>query len=136
MPTYEYLCKNCRHNFDIAQSIKADVLVDCPQCELPTLRRVIHAVAVLTKGEAKTLAQQADRNEKAMGRLELEEKRIKAATGSKKQPKPSRPWWRKTDKVDTNLADLAPAVTIEKGKIVKSEPLSPKAENYIMTGKK
>ena len=31
MPTYEYECQKCGHQFEIVQSIKADALKKCPQ---------------------------------------------------------------------------------------------------------
>jgi len=31
MPTYEYLCEKCGHQFDLIQSIKAEPISVCPQ---------------------------------------------------------------------------------------------------------
>jgi putative FmdB family regulatory protein len=31
MPTYEYLCEKCGHQFDVVQSITADALGVCPK---------------------------------------------------------------------------------------------------------
>lgn len=33
MPTYEYRCKFCDHNFEIQQSISDNPLTECPLCE-------------------------------------------------------------------------------------------------------
>lgn len=41
MPTYEYACDECQHQFEEFQSIKADALTVCPQCGQPKLRRLI-----------------------------------------------------------------------------------------------
>jgi len=41
MPTYEYACTACGHEFETFQSIKADVLTDCPSCGKPKLKRKI-----------------------------------------------------------------------------------------------
>ena len=41
MPTYEYECKSCKHNFDVFQSIKDDPLKVCPKCG-KELRRIIN----------------------------------------------------------------------------------------------
>lgn len=141
MPTYEYKCNACSYSFREVQSIKAEALLTCLECGENALQRVFHAVPVLSRGEPKTLIQQADRNEQKWGRQELEERRHKhkesgaAGRRAANRKKPKRPWWRKTEKVNTQLADLAPNVSIEKGKIVKSEPLTEKATDYIMTGK-
>lgn len=41
MPTYEYVCNDCKHGFEIRQSIMDDPLVKCPECNCNTLRRLI-----------------------------------------------------------------------------------------------
>ena len=43
MPTYDYLCKNCDHEFEQFQSITADSLKDCPKCGKGELKRLIGA---------------------------------------------------------------------------------------------
>lgn len=43
MPTYEYKCDNCGHEFDVFQSMKDDKLTTCPNCGKETLRRLIGA---------------------------------------------------------------------------------------------
>jgi len=51
MPTYEYHCDACEHNFDEFQSIKDKPLKKCPQCGKLKLRRVFGAgAAILFKG--------------------------------------------------------------------------------------
>src|SRR6266536_4318432 len=51
MPTYEYQCEACEHNFDEFQSIKDKPLKKCPQCGKNKLRRVFGAgAAILFKG--------------------------------------------------------------------------------------
>lgn len=41
MPTYEYKCKNCHHEFEDVQSMSAPSLVMCPKCKTPNLVRAI-----------------------------------------------------------------------------------------------
>ena len=41
MPTYDYECEKCDHSFEEFQSMSSDVLVDCPECGKPSLRRLI-----------------------------------------------------------------------------------------------
>jgi putative FmdB family regulatory protein len=41
MPTYDYICDACGHEFEAFESIKADSQVDCPTCHEPKLRRKI-----------------------------------------------------------------------------------------------
>jgi len=51
MPTYEYQCEACEHNFDEFQSIKDKPLKKCPQCGKNKLRRIFGAgAAILFKG--------------------------------------------------------------------------------------
>jgi putative FmdB family regulatory protein len=51
MPTYEYICDDCKHEFEAFESIKADAQTVCPTCGKPTLRRKIGAgAAIIFKG--------------------------------------------------------------------------------------
>lgn len=51
MPTYEYACDSCGHQFETFQSMKDDALTVCPQCEKPALRRLIFGgTGVIFKG--------------------------------------------------------------------------------------
>jgi putative FmdB family regulatory protein len=51
MPTYDYVCDSCQHEFEAFESIKADPQTVCPECTEPRLRRKIGAgAAILFKG--------------------------------------------------------------------------------------
>jgi putative FmdB family regulatory protein len=51
MPTYEYHCDACEHNFDEFQSMSEESLTKCPQCGKRKLRRVFGTgAAILFKG--------------------------------------------------------------------------------------
>jgi putative FmdB family regulatory protein len=51
MPTYEYQCDACEHNFDDFQSINDPPLKKCPECGKSKLRRVFGTgAAILFKG--------------------------------------------------------------------------------------
>src|SRR3954447_22276509 len=51
MPTYDYICDQCSHEFEAFESIKADPQTVCPECTEPKLRRKIGAgAAILFKG--------------------------------------------------------------------------------------
>ncbi len=41
MPTYQYHCKKCSHEFEELQSITAAPLVRCPKCHTDNLVRVV-----------------------------------------------------------------------------------------------
>lgn len=51
MPTYEYVCQACDHEFEQFQSMSAEPLKKCPACKKPKLKRLIGTgAAVLFKG--------------------------------------------------------------------------------------
>ena len=51
MPTYDYICDACTHEFEAFESIKADAQTVCPSCHEARLRRKIGAgAAILFKG--------------------------------------------------------------------------------------
>ncbi|WP_437959061.1 zinc ribbon domain-containing protein [Sorangium sp. So ce119] len=41
MPTYEYACTSCAHEWEAEQSIKEAPLTECPSCHSATARRQI-----------------------------------------------------------------------------------------------
>ena len=51
MPTYDYVCDSCQHEFEAFESIKANPQKVCPQCQAESLRRKIGpGAAILFKG--------------------------------------------------------------------------------------
>lgn len=51
MPTYDYICNACKHEFEEFQSMSAKTLTKCPKCGKPKLERKIGIGAgVLFKG--------------------------------------------------------------------------------------
>jgi len=51
MPTYEYICRACEHEFEEFQSIKADPIKVCPKCRKKKVERKISTGgAVIFKG--------------------------------------------------------------------------------------
>ncbi|NIJ10465.1 putative FmdB family regulatory protein [Saccharomonospora amisosensis] len=49
MPTYQYACKECGHQFEVVQSFNDASLTDCPQCQ-GALRKLFGSVGVIFKG--------------------------------------------------------------------------------------
>jgi putative FmdB family regulatory protein len=47
MPTYDYKCDKCEHEFEAFQSITDEALSQCPECGAHSLRRLIGAGAGL-----------------------------------------------------------------------------------------
>ena len=50
MPIYEYRCESCAHELEKIQKMSDDMLVDCPECGQPALKRLISAAAFRLKG--------------------------------------------------------------------------------------
>jgi putative FmdB family regulatory protein len=51
MPTYEYACDGCQHQFDELQSFSDPPLTKCPKCGKKKLRRLFGTgAAILFKG--------------------------------------------------------------------------------------
>lgn len=51
MPTYDYVCEDCDHRFEMFQSIKAKPIRKCPKCCKLTVNRLIGAGAgIIFKG--------------------------------------------------------------------------------------
>ncbi|MFC4002892.1 FmdB family zinc ribbon protein [Prauserella oleivorans] len=49
MPTYQYACKECGHQFEVVQSFSDASLTDCPECN-GKLRKLFGSVGVIFKG--------------------------------------------------------------------------------------
>ncbi len=47
MPTYDYVCDACKHEFELFQSIKEEAKRKCPKCGKNKLRRLIGPGAAL-----------------------------------------------------------------------------------------
>lgn len=51
MPTYDYICDSCGHEFEVFESIMSKPRADCPSCQRSTLRRKIGpGAAIIFKG--------------------------------------------------------------------------------------
>lgn len=50
MPTYEYVCDNCSHEFERQQRITEDAIKECPNCGKEQARRLIVAGNFILKG--------------------------------------------------------------------------------------
>ncbi len=49
MPTYQYVCSACSHEFEEFQAFSDDSLTTCPECQ-GELRKIYTAVGVVFKG--------------------------------------------------------------------------------------
>lgn len=89
MPTYEYQCKSCEHQFEAFQSMTAKALRKCPECGKNALERLIGTgAAVIFKGSG--FYQTDYRSESYKKAAEAEKKAPagpEAKTESKAEPK-------------------------------------------------
>nr|WP_207631400.1 FmdB family zinc ribbon protein [Actinopolyspora sp. BKK1] len=49
VPTYQYACTECGHDFETFQSLSENSLTECPECS-GKLRKLFNAVGVVFKG--------------------------------------------------------------------------------------
>nr|VFK42520.1 MAG: putative regulatory protein, FmdB family [Candidatus Kentron sp. TC]VFK56930.1 MAG: putative regulatory protein, FmdB family [Candidatus Kentron sp. TC] len=50
MPIYEYECSQCAHRIEVLQKISDSPLRDCPECDMPSLRKLVSAASFRLKG--------------------------------------------------------------------------------------
>jgi len=50
MPTYEYECKECSHNFEAFQAMSDEPLKTCPECGKEIRRLIFGGTGVIFKG--------------------------------------------------------------------------------------
>jgi len=50
MPTYEYECKECEHNFEAFQAMSDDPIRVCPECGKEVRRLILGGSGVIFKG--------------------------------------------------------------------------------------
>ncbi len=86
MPTYEYICDNCGHDFELLQSIKARSLRKCPKCGKLTLKRLIGTGAgVIFKGSGFYATDYRSEGYKEAAKKDVPEKKQDADKGKEKK---------------------------------------------------
>ena len=98
MPTYEYRCTACEHEFEQFQSITADALKKCPKCGKNKLQRLIGTGgAILFKGSgfyetdyrSESYKKAADAESKA--KSDKPDSKDKATKATEKKPAKKKP---------------------------------------------
>lgn len=88
MPTYDYICRACEHQFELFQSMNDPVKRKCPKCGKPKLERLIGTGAgVIFKGSG--FYQTDYRSEGYKKAAEAESKPAGDKAGEKSGPKAS-----------------------------------------------
>ena len=99
MPTYEYACDACGHEFEEFQSITADPLKKCPECGKNKLRRLIGTGAgIIFKGsgfyetdyrsDGYKKAEKAEKDSKSDKPANKSDTKTEKKTESKSKPEP------------------------------------------------
>ena len=87
MPTYEYACENCGHQFEQFQSITARPLRKCPNCGKLSLQRLIGAGAgIIFKGSG---FYETDYRSESYKKAAESEKKSTTKTSTEKKPEKS-----------------------------------------------
>jgi putative FmdB family regulatory protein len=90
MPTYQYLCENCGHEFERFQSITARPLRKCPKCGKARVKRLIGTgVGFIFKGSGFYQTDYRSESYKNAEKKEKESATEKKATTESKDAKPS-----------------------------------------------
>ena len=115
MPTYDYLCNACGHEFEQVHGFgKTPEPCSCGSHDIKIV--INQAPVAFVKGEAKTLGQLAEANTKKMGRYELEDHRAKQEKGNLKKQKPKE-WWQKSG--DATKTDINKMSKTQKARYIK-----------------
>jgi putative FmdB family regulatory protein len=113
MPTYEYQCDACEHNFDEFQSMNDKPLKKCPKCGKSKLRRVFGAgAAIIFKGsgfyqtdyrsESYKAAAKADQESSKTDKSPADGKADAGAKATEAKPAKSKEKTGKSSKRDSN----------------------------------
>ncbi len=124
MPTYEYRCKSCDHQFDVVQAFSDDNLTDCPECG-GVLKKVFGNVGITFKGSGfyKTDSRSAGTFGSAKDADRTDAKKSTEAANSSSDSSSSAST--DTTTADTKSADKKPAASTSSDKS-SSGPSSPK----------
>jgi putative FmdB family regulatory protein len=92
MPTYEYRCKSCGFEFEEFQSITSEILIICPKCAEPSLKRLISSGAGLVfKGSGFYLTDYKKSNSSTTSSNTKTESKPESKTESKSDSKSESP---------------------------------------------
>lgn len=91
VPTYQYACNVCSHEFEAVQSFSDDSLTNCPKCK-GEIRKIYSAVGVVFKGSGfyKNDSQRANKaDSESKSEQKTEPKALPAASSEKSATAPT-----------------------------------------------
>jgi putative FmdB family regulatory protein len=100
VPTYQYVCTECGHDFETVQSFSDDALSVCPVCG-GRLRKVFNSVGIVFKGSG---FYRNDSREKTSSGAGKKDAKTEATSGAKADLKPDAKPAGKTDAATTKPA--------------------------------
>ncbi len=97
MPTYEYRCKKCNHEFEEFQSITADPIKICPRCEGRVERLISAGNGLIFKGSGFYITDYKNPNRVSESKSEKTEKSEKSEKPAKVEKKETKPTAKSTE---------------------------------------
>ena len=90
MPTYEYICEKCEHEFEREQRITDPPLKTCPECRSRKLKKLISRTSFVLKGSGWYSDLYSSSKSKKGGKDSTEsESESKSSSDTKSDSKPS-----------------------------------------------
>ncbi len=83
MPTYEYVCRKCEHEFERFQSIKDEPLKRCPECKGKVVRKIGGGAGLLFKGSGFYITDYRSEGYKKAAKSESDSDKPAAASAKK-----------------------------------------------------
>ncbi len=101
MPTYQYVCTECGHDFETVQSFSEDALSVCPVCG-GRLRKVFNSVGIVFKGSGFYRNDSRDKAKSGGGGSRASKSDSDSKSGAKADLKPDAKPAGKTDAASTS----------------------------------
>lgn len=137
MPTYDYRCNSCKHEFEEFQKFSEATLVKCPSCGADALVRIIGGAGLVFKGSGFYLTdyknkQSSPSESKSKENAETTSNEKKSETGtSEKSESKSTP----SNSTEAASATSDPKETSAKSEKSSSSETSSKSEKNSTKGK-
>lgn len=87
MPVYSYRCQSCGVQFDRHQRFSDDPLVVCPECNEPSLQKLIQPVGIVFKGSGFYVTDNRGASNGSLESSKSSSKSEKSEPGSKAEKK-------------------------------------------------
>lgn len=94
MPTYEYRCSSCQHEFEKFQRMSEEPVAECPKCGASSERRLSGGAGLLFKGSGFYITDYRSDSYKKAAKSDSGDSSSKGKSGDSKESKPAA----KTDK--------------------------------------